>query len=150
MDGLAILADIHLGIPFGIARRLRPFRPRIAVAVQRHAFDAESGAALLELRGPVARANRPQIRKQRPIAGKVAQEFRHVCIEAHNGNCARFHAPVADDVIAPVNILGLKECQVGLRRAQIPRQFVERLAFGIVLAGDNRQMFGQSDARVSL
>src|SRR5277367_2056286 len=59
--GLAVVTKIHLGIPFGIARCLRPFRPRIAVAVQRNAFDAESIAALLELRGAVARADGAQI-----------------------------------------------------------------------------------------
>jgi hypothetical protein len=34
----AVVAKIHLGIPFGIARRLCPFRPSVAVAVQRDAL----------------------------------------------------------------------------------------------------------------
>ena len=50
----------------------------------------------------------------------------------------------------PIHILRFKECQVGLRCAQVPRQFVERLAFGIVFAGDNGQMFGQRDAALFL
>src|ERR1700723_2494996 len=61
--GLAVMSKIHLGIPFWIARCLRPFRPSVTVAVQRHAFDAKSIAALLELRGAVARADGAQIRK---------------------------------------------------------------------------------------
>jgi len=60
-------------------------------------------------------------------------------------NALQHCAGGTDDVVVPVSILGLKECQVGLRRAQIPRQLVERLAFGIVLAGDNSQVLGQGD-----
>jgi hypothetical protein len=32
----------------------------------------------------------------------------------------------------------------------VPRQFVERLAFGILFAGDDGQMFGQRDAALFL
>ena len=42
MNGLAVVAQILLRKPFGIARLFCPFRPRIAIAVQRHAFDAKS------------------------------------------------------------------------------------------------------------
>src|SRR5665213_4315266 len=50
----AIVSKIHLGISFGVTRRLCPFRPSVTVAVQRDAFDAKSIAALLKLRGAVA------------------------------------------------------------------------------------------------
>ena len=78
---LLLWPKIHLGIPFGIARRLCPFRPSVAVAVQRDAFDAKSIAALFKLRRPVARADGSQIRKQWPVSRQVAQDFRHVFIQ---------------------------------------------------------------------
>ena len=143
--GLAVVAQIHLRIPFGIARRFCPFRPCVAVAVQRNSFDAQTNAALMKFRRPVARADSPQIGKQWAAARQVAQDFRHVFVKTHDGNRVGFHPLVADDVVVPINILGFKECQVGLRRAQAPSQFVERLAFGILFAGDNGQMFGQGD-----
>ena len=68
MDGLAVVAEGFLREPFGITGGLCPFRPCVTVAVQRHAFDAKPDAALLELGCPVARADAPQIRKQRAIA----------------------------------------------------------------------------------
>jgi hypothetical protein len=139
----AVVPKIHLGIPFGIARRLCPFRPSVAVAVQRDAFDAKSGAALFELRGAVARTDGSQIRKQRAASRQVAQDFLHVFIHAHDGNRAGLPARIADDVVFPINVLGVQAGQIGLRCAQVPRQFVERLAFGIVFAGDDGQMFGQ-------
>src|SRR5580658_64275 len=60
----AIVAKIHVGIPFGIARCLCAFRPSITVAVQGDAFDTKSSAALFELGGTVARTDGSQIRKQ--------------------------------------------------------------------------------------
>src|SRR5208283_140472 len=40
MNGLAVVAKGFLREPFGITGGLCPFRPCVAVAVQRHAFDA--------------------------------------------------------------------------------------------------------------
>ena len=87
-----------------------------------------------------------QIWKQRAVPRQVAQDFRHVFIKAHDGNRAGLLARIADDVVFPINVLGVQARQIGLRCAQMPRQFVERLAFGIVLAGDDGQMFRQRDA----
>src|SRR5687767_12303829 len=61
---LAIVSQSDLRPPLRVACLLRAFRPRIAVAVQGHAFDAESLATLLELGCAVAAANGAQIRKQ--------------------------------------------------------------------------------------
>src|ERR1039457_4461395 len=68
-----------------------PFSPRISVPMQRDAFDAKSITALLEFRGAVARADAPQIGKQRAAARQVPQDFRHVLVKAHDGNRVRFH-----------------------------------------------------------
>ena len=46
-------------------------------------------------------------------------------------------------MVFPINVLGVQASQIGLRCAQVPSQFIERLAFGIVFAGDDGQMFGQ-------
>ena len=43
---LAVVAQIHLGIPFGITCGFRPFRPGVAVGMERHAFDPKPGATL--------------------------------------------------------------------------------------------------------
>jgi len=48
-------------------------------------------------------------------------------------------------MVLPINVLRLQKRQIRLRRAQIPRELVERFAFGIVFAGDNGQMFRQRD-----
>ena len=61
-----------------------------------------------------------------------------------------FIARVADDVVFPINILRFKARQIGLRCAQVPRQFVERLAFGILFAGDDGLMFCQRDGALFL
>jgi hypothetical protein len=148
--GPAVVAEIHLGIPFWIARRLCPFCPSVAVAVQRDALDAKSITALFELRGAVARTNAPQIRKQRAGSRQVAQDFLHVFIHAHDGNRAGLPARIADDVVFPINVLGVQAGQIGLRCPQVPGQFIERLAFGILFAGDDGQMFGQYDAALLL
>jgi len=48
-------------------------------------------------------------------------------------------------MVLPINVLRLQKRQIRLRRAQIPCEFIERFAFGIVFAGDNGQMFRQRD-----
>ena len=95
-------------------------------------------------------ADSAQIRKQRAAARQVAQDFRHVFIKAHDGNRSGLPPRVADDVVFPINILRFEERQIGLRCAQVPREFVERLAFGILFAGDDGLMFGQRDAALLL
>ena len=114
--------------------------------MKRDTFDAKSVAALLEFRGAVARADSPQIGKQWAIARQVAQNFRHVFVKAHDGNRFGLHPLVTDDVVIPIHILRFKECQIGLRCPQMPREFVERLALGIAFAGDDGLMFGKRDA----
>ncbi len=148
--GLAVVAQVHLRISFGIARCFCPFRPCVAVAMQRDAFDAQTNAALMKFRRPVARADGAQIRKQGTAPRQVAQDFRHVFIKAHDGNRAGLHALVADDMVVPINILRLQKRQIGLRSAQMPGQLIERIAFGISFAGDNGQMFGHRDAALFL
>ena len=53
----------------GLSALARPLGPGVAVGVQANPFDAEARAALLEFRGPVASADRPQIRKERAGLG---------------------------------------------------------------------------------
>ena len=80
--GLAVVAQIFLREPFGITGGLRPFRPRITVAVQRHAFDFEADAALAN---SVARSPARTLRRygnNGPFPGKFSQDFCHVFIKA--------------------------------------------------------------------
>src|ERR1700677_5207484 len=51
--GFAVVAQIYLGISFGVTRCFCPFRPGITIAVQRNAFDAQTDAALMKFRCPV-------------------------------------------------------------------------------------------------
>ena len=133
--------------PFGIARRFWPVPPTHNDSVQADTFDAQARAALLKFRRPVAGTDRAQIRKQRAAPRQVPENFRHFVIEAHDGNGAGFLAREADDVVFPINVLSFEARQIGLRRAQVPRQFVERLAFGIQFAGDDGLMFLPGDGR---
>src|SRR5208282_1371644 len=48
VDRVAIVPQRQVRTPFGIPRHFRPFRPGVAVAVQRHALKAEADTALLE------------------------------------------------------------------------------------------------------
>src|SRR5208282_137473 len=101
--GLAVMSKIHLSIPFGIARRFYTFSPCVTIAVQRHAFDAQTNAALMKFRRPVARANRAEIRKQRAVSGQIPQNFRNVLVKTHHGDAASFFPRETDDVVFPVN-----------------------------------------------
>src|ERR1035441_8328604 len=87
-----------------IAGGFRPFRPRVTIAVQRYAFDAQADTALVKLRGTVACANRAQIRKQRAASRQILENSRHVVVKAHDGDAAGFFARETDDVVLPVHI----------------------------------------------
>ena len=65
----AVVAKVHVAYRSGYQRFSR-VRPRVAVTVQRHAFDAQPFATLFKLRGPIARTNRSQAREQGPLPGK--------------------------------------------------------------------------------
>jgi len=150
MHGNGIMPQRFLGKAFGISDSFGSLGPGVTVAVQRDALDAKSITALLELRRPVARADSSQIGEQGATARQVPQNFRHIFIKAHDGNGAGFLARTTDDVIFPIYILRFQKRQVGLRRAQVPRQLIERLAFGIGFAGDDGLMFLPCDGPLLL
>ena len=76
---------------------------------------------------PYAKANgNAEITLEGNDARQLAAAFRHVFIKAHDGNRAGLLAGIADDVVFPIHILCLKKCKVGLCRAQMPRQLVDR------------------------
>ncbi len=77
MHRFAVMAQRFLRKPLRITGHLRAFSPRITIRMERHAFDAQADATLLELRGPVAGANTAQVRKERSRGGQLAQQRRH-------------------------------------------------------------------------
>ena len=113
--------------------------------MQGDALDAQAHAALVKFRRAVAGTNRAQIREQRAVARQIAENFRHFIIEAHDGDGAGLFACEADDVVFPINVFSFEVRQIGLRRAHVPRQFIERLAFRIQFAGDDGLMFLPGD-----
>src|ERR1019366_4539747 len=74
MHGFGVVPQSLLGEPLGVSTLARPLGPGVAVGVQANPFDAEARAALLEFRGPVATADRPQIRKERAGLGSPLEE----------------------------------------------------------------------------
>ena len=149
MHGFAVVAQSQLRESFRIADNLRPFRPRVAIGVQGHSVNPETVAALLELRGAVARAHVCKRRKQRPILGSVA---RIASTSLAKSNLRRLQAPPAslhpeeaDDPVRPVDVLGLQVSQVRLRCAQVPRQLIKRLALRILFPLDDSAVFLPGD-----
>ena len=118
--------------------------------MQADTLDVQAHAALMKFRRPVAGTNRAQIRKQRAARRQIPENLRHFIIEAHDGNGAGFPARKTDDVVIPINVFGFEAGEIGLRRAQVPRQFIERFAFGIQFAGDDGLMFLPSDGTLVL
>ena len=80
----------------------------------------------------------------------VPQDFRHVSVKAQDGNRTGLFARERDHLRFPINVPGFKERQIRLRRAQVPRQLIERLAFGILLALNNFAMFLPGDGALFL
>ena len=65
MDRLAVVTKRNLSEALGITRRLCPFGPGVAIAMEGDACDAEAPATLLELGGTVGSPHSHQVRKQR-------------------------------------------------------------------------------------
>ena len=85
-----------------------------------------------------------------PLTGRSRNNFGHFVVETHDGNGAGLFAREADDVVFPINVFSFEAREIRLRRAQMPREFVERLAFGIQFAGDDGLMFLPSDGALVL
>ncbi len=75
MHRLAVVSQSLLREPFRIANCLCPFRPGVAVAVQRHALNAEADTVSLELGGAISGAHGLQIRRQRPGLRQCGKDF---------------------------------------------------------------------------
>jgi hypothetical protein len=67
MDSFAVMPQVLHRKPFGLTGGLRAFRPRMAIAVHRHAFDTKLAAALAEFGRPVARSNAGKLRQQQSL-----------------------------------------------------------------------------------
>src|SRR5437762_10865342 len=145
MHRLAVMTQRQLCEPFGITRRLCPLRPRIAIRMQRYTVNAQADTTLLEFRGPIARANRDEVGKQRPGLGQRRKDSLNLFAEADLGWLlpapARFHPNEANNPRLPIHVLGLQVCQIRLRRAQVPSELVEGLALRVLLALDNLGVF---------
>ena len=72
MHRLGIVPQRLLREPLRIPALQRPLRPGIPIRMQRHPLDPQPLAPLLELRRPVPRPHRPQIREQRPRSPAAA------------------------------------------------------------------------------
>src|SRR5205814_7770119 len=99
---------------------------------------------------PVSRSNRSKIRKERSVVRAAFQSCRDIFTEADKGDLACFLSLMANDFIFPINVVGVQEGDVRLRGADVPRELVEREAFGVFLAGDNRFMLVERDRPLCL
>lgn len=133
-----------------LAATLRAFPPSIAITVQRHPFDPEAATALLEFRRPVPGAHCAQIWERRPGRRQPVQDSLDFFSEPNESRFAGFLPLVADHLVLPVNVPGFEKRNVGLRRADVPRQFVKRTPFGIGLPDHNRPVFCQRDRSLLL
>lgn len=70
VHGLAVMAEGELGEAFGVAGGLGPLSPRVAVAVEADAGDAQTPAALAELVGAVAGEPTAEVREEGPALGR--------------------------------------------------------------------------------
>src|SRR5256885_15340435 len=108
MHRLAVVPQRLLAKSFGIARRLRPLRPRVAVGMQRHAFNPQANATLMEFRGPVARTDSGEIWKERPCLRQRGEDFFDFFPEPNLRRLAtapsRFHPNEADNPRLPIHV----------------------------------------------
>ena len=99
--------------------------------MKRHALDPQGGAALFELGRTIARTHPPQIGKQRSGPGQGTEDPGGLIAETEQGDTTRLEALIADDLLSPVDILGIEPRQISLRGAQMPGQFVTADSSGV-------------------
>ena len=141
MHSLAVVPECFLREPFRVAARLGALRPRIPIRVKGDALDAKSLTTLLELRGPVARANGLQIWEQRTSRVQATQNRLDVRTEMYHGEASGFLPGVGDCLVWPVNVFRLQIGDVGLRTAEMPAQFVEAPSLRVLFPFDDELMF---------
>ena len=104
--------------------------------MERHAFDLQSHAALLELRGTVASAHGAQVREQRAGLRAAFQNGFNLIAKTDQGGLdsnagLQLLAAVGDGVGIPVHVLGGEAGRIGLRGAGVPEQLVEVVALWV-------------------
>lgn len=117
-----------VGVPLRVSTRLGALRPRIPVAVEGHAFDAQTLTPLLELCPPVAAAHGAKVGEQGAGLWKRPQDLLDLRPEMNLGQFPVLLSPVSDEPLVPVDVLGAEQGHVGLGAAQVPAEFVERPA----------------------
>lgn len=152
MDGLGVVPQSLLREAHRETALARPFRPRIAIAMQGNTVDAQALAPLLELRRAVPGPHGAQVRKQGAGRRATAQNRRHVLAEMDDcgldpaaGLVVQFVPVVADGAVTPVHIFGMEVGDVRLASGQVPAQFIEIPAFRILLAGQDQLVFRAGD-----
>ena len=136
VHGFGVVPQGLLREALGVAALERTFSPRIAVGMERHAFDLQSHAALLELRGTVASAHGAQVREQRAGLRAAFQNGFNLIAKTDQGGLdsnagLQLLAAVGDGVGIPVHVLGGEAGRIGLRGAGVPEQLVEVVALWV-------------------
>ena len=136
MHRLAVAAEGFLGKALGISAFASPFRPRLAVGMERHPLDVQGTDVLHKFRrGSAAGPNGAQIGKQRPVFGQAAQDRLNELVEAAQRLFSGLLALLADHALDPVDVLRPEKCDVRLGSPDVPGQFVEDLPLRVDLGG---------------
>ena len=139
MNRLAAVAKRGLREAFRHPDRLCPFRPGVAVAMQRHAGHARLLAAIAKPVCPEVGGMRGQIREQDAGGRQVAQDGFQLLADGELRQRAGLFPKIGNRPGLPVNVLGLEVRGVGLCRAGLWVCSAAR--------GSARQSAGQSSQR---
>ena len=141
MHGLALVTQRLLRVAFGVTHGLGALSPGITIGMQTDTDNPEALALIPEPRRPGRRSKLGPVWKQRAALRQSLQNRRDLLVKAEDGRRAGLAPVIAYEQILPVHILGLERNQVDLRRAHVPGQFKERLAFRVNLRSDDCLMF---------
>ena len=113
-------------------------------------YGTKSLTPLLELGGPVARANRLQVRKQESSRRQPTQNRLDVRAEVDHRETSGFLSGIGDRLIAPINVFAFQIRDVGLRATKMPAQLIKAASLGVFLPVDDLLMFIERDGAFRL
>jgi hypothetical protein len=149
VDRLGILSQGFLSKPLGIARRLGAFGLGVAIGMECYAGNAERQATLAKIIGAAFFADGLQLGKQEAGLGEFFERHGDMLAKADKRRRSGFGPAEGDDAVAPIDVFRRQIGEIGLRRADMPGEIVERGLLLVRAAVDNSQLLVPGDARFS-